>query len=269
VAADPVRRDEGVPEFARVPVGTAEGSAGADDPAADAARAAVQVHEVVDAAGAAVQPFRPGAEVGVVRGPDRHAQAFREWSGEGLVTPAEVWGVAHGAVLDPHDAGHGDTDPDDPGPGCGAGDECGEDPGDGVDRLRRGGHGGLRLDQSVADGAVEADEGDPDSVDLDRDRSGEDVGGGPDDAARPSDARTRGPRCRGLLVHETGVDEFPDEREDRRAVQAGAPGELGAGDGAVLVDEPEDAGGVARCRGRLPCHGSSSLVGEVVDGVSG
>ncbi len=114
VAADAVRRDEGVPELARVPVGTAERSAGADDPATDAARAAVQVHQVVDTARTAVEPLGPGAEVRVVRRADRSPRRSARGPAKGSSPPAEVRGVADDPVLDPDDARDGDADADEP-----------------------------------------------------------------------------------------------------------------------------------------------------------
>ncbi len=261
VAADAVRRDEGVPELARVPVGTAERSAGADDPATDAARAAVQVHQVVDTTRTAVEPLGPGAEVRVVRRADRQPETLGEGSGEGLVPPAEVRGVADDPVLDPDDARDGDADADEPQlRGRPSGQDV-EQPGDGVDRDGCARDAGLRLDEPVAHGAVEGDECHRDGVDLDGDRGGHDVAGCPDDRARPPDpggsVGSRGPGGRELLVHQAPLDELPDQCEHRRPVEPGAAGELGAGDGSALVHDAEDARDVAgRGRGRAG-HGSS------------
>ena len=105
-----------------------------DEPAADAARAAVEVDDVVDAARGAVEVLGDGAEARVVADDGRKARSrLRRGRGSGASIQSQVGRVADESVGGAHESGHGEPDRDDArvgqGPGAPRFDALGDDRG--------------------------------------------------------------------------------------------------------------------------------------------
>ena len=220
----------------------AEGEATADDgTAADAARAADDVEQVVGVAAGtegALGAQREGRGIGRLHG---NSEGCGHLGGEGLLRPAEVGGLAHEPVGQAHLPGHGDAGSEDAPRNLGVTRHPGDDG-------ARGLHDLVDADGSAPGDAgpsehptAEADETDVERVDLGVHGDGDGGGIGDDDAARAAGAGHDGR----TLAHQPECDEIADDDADRRAVEAGEAREFGARVGAVAVQPAEEAREVA------------------------
>mgnify|MGYP001243241657 CR=1 FL=1 len=225
-----------LPELPGVPVGTAQRQTAHDGAATDAARAAVEVDELIDPAAGAEQPLGMCPHRRVVVREGRQSDGVLHDARERNLAPTEVGSPAHQAVRGTHESGDGQADHIQSHVGTSAAPELPDE----IDDDRRGllgarGRGHLAA-HALHHASAQPDDPGGDGVDLGVDRYDTDPGGGFHAGRGPSDAIAGGWLG---LDDQTERGELGDERADRRTIATGERGHVGAGGGVATVHQLE------------------------------